>query len=370
MDKRLHIVSFDVPYPADYGGAIDVFYKFKALFELGWKITLHCFDYGRGQQKELEKYCEKVEYYTRKTGIISQLSMLPYIVKSRQNKKLLFNLQKDKSPILFEGLHTCAYLNSKGLSGRRKLVRMHNIEQDYYKNLAENEKSFLKKLYYSIEAKKLGKFENRIKNADTILAISDADYTALKSKYNQTELLNAFHPNTNIESLEGKGEFALYHANLSVAENKMAAHYIIDKIAPYCDIKFIIAGKNPDESLIHSVNCCSNIELINTPSNEEMDELIQYAHIHFLPVFQRTGIKLKLLKSLFSGRYVIANSEMLHGTSLQEACIVADTEIDQIKTINNLSEKAFDVKEIEKRQSVLENYKVTHTAKALSQILS
>jgi len=44
--KKLHIVSFDVPYPANYGGVIDVFYKLKALHSLGIEIYFHVFEYG------------------------------------------------------------------------------------------------------------------------------------------------------------------------------------------------------------------------------------------------------------------------------------------------------------------------------------
>ena len=33
----VHIVSFNVPYPADYGGVIDVFYKLKSLHSLRCK---------------------------------------------------------------------------------------------------------------------------------------------------------------------------------------------------------------------------------------------------------------------------------------------------------------------------------------------
>jgi hypothetical protein len=53
LEKHLHIISFDVPYPANYGGVIDVFYKLKNLHKAGVKIILHCFEYGRGEQKEL-----------------------------------------------------------------------------------------------------------------------------------------------------------------------------------------------------------------------------------------------------------------------------------------------------------------------------
>ena len=41
--KHLHIIAFDIPLPANYGGAIDIF-NLKALHEQG-VYALHCFDY-------------------------------------------------------------------------------------------------------------------------------------------------------------------------------------------------------------------------------------------------------------------------------------------------------------------------------------
>ena len=84
---KLHVISFQVPYPADYGGAIDVFYKLKALKEQGFDVTLHTFYYGeRGRQPILDELCEKVYYYPRHTGWLKQISTLPYIVVTRKKK--------------------------------------------------------------------------------------------------------------------------------------------------------------------------------------------------------------------------------------------------------------------------------------------
>ena len=58
-NKTLHIVSFNIPFPANYGGVIDVFYKIKALQNQGVNIILHAFEYGRQQAPELEKYCSQ-----------------------------------------------------------------------------------------------------------------------------------------------------------------------------------------------------------------------------------------------------------------------------------------------------------------------
>lgn len=54
-----------MPSPPSYGGVIDVHYKAKALSELGVKVHLHCFQYGRPKAKELERFCASVHYHPR-----------------------------------------------------------------------------------------------------------------------------------------------------------------------------------------------------------------------------------------------------------------------------------------------------------------
>jgi hypothetical protein len=139
----IHIISFDIPYPANYGGAIDVFYKIKSLSNLGVKIILHCFEYNKERQEELDKYCEKVYYYTRNNLFYSLLSYIPFIVKTRANNELIINLKRDSYPILFEGLHTTFPLLKNVFLNRKVFIRMHNKEGDYYKGLAKSEKNII-----------------------------------------------------------------------------------------------------------------------------------------------------------------------------------------------------------------------------------
>ena len=141
-------MSFDVPYPPNYGGAVDVFYKIIALHKLGVKIHLHCFEYGRGKQKELNKYCESVTYYQRDKSKAKLLSKLPFVVATRKNEKLLKNLNKNEYPILIEGLHNCWFLDELKPSKRFVAVRTHNVEHDYYRGLAKVEKSLFKKQFF------------------------------------------------------------------------------------------------------------------------------------------------------------------------------------------------------------------------------
>ena len=84
--KQLHIISFDVPYPANYGGVIDIYYKIKALHSQGVKIHLHCFEYGRAEALHLEGLCEKVYYYKRTINKQLLLNPMPFVVITRSSE--------------------------------------------------------------------------------------------------------------------------------------------------------------------------------------------------------------------------------------------------------------------------------------------
>lgn len=354
VKQAIQLVAFNIPYPPDYGGVIDIFYKVKALHECGVSIYLHCFEYNRPQAVELEKYCAKIFYYPRKTGIRHQCSLKPYIVTTRVNDQLLRNLSVNNSPILFEGLHTCYYLDHPLLQDHVKLVRTHNIEHDYYYHLYKSEKNIYKRIFFRIEAWKLKRFEVILKQASHLLCISPNDYAYFNEKYRHSHLIPAFHPYSEIKSKPGKGEYILFHGNLSVAENMQAALYLLDEVISKINFPFIIAGKDPSEMIMQKVRLNPSVRLIANPNQEEMESLIENAHISLIPTFQDTGIKLKLLASLFSGRFCIANSPMIDNTGLEHLCQRADTADEIIEVINRFLQQDFTVEEIEKRKEKLE----------------
>ena len=114
-EKHLHIVSFDIPFPANYGGAIDVYYRVRYLHNYGVKVHLHCYEYKRNHlhSQELEDICYSVDYYNRQDNVFKMISTLPYIANTRYSERLVDNLLKDDYPILIEGLHSSMLLRDK-----------------------------------------------------------------------------------------------------------------------------------------------------------------------------------------------------------------------------------------------------------------
>jgi CO dehydrogenase/acetyl-CoA synthase epsilon subunit len=351
--KHLHIISFNIPFPANYGGVIDVFCKLKALHQQGVKIYLHCFEYDRAEAEILQQYCISVNYYKRKMGAINLLSPLPFVVVTRSSEALINNLLKDTYPILFEGLHSCFYVNDVRLKGRIKIVRTHNIEHDYYTNLASVEKSVFKKIYFTAESKKLKHFESILNKANYVVAISASDTSELSKRYKNVHHITAFHPNEEVKILEGKGDFCLYHGNLEVGENNEAALYLVNKVFSKIKTPLIIAGHNPNKELIEAVDQHTHIQLKANISTNEIDELIKNAQINVLPTFQATGIKLKLLAALYIGRFCVVNSPMVVNTGLENLCTIEDSPEAMATEIVKLFEMPFDMTEKQKREAIL-----------------
>lgn len=351
-EKILHVVSFNIPYPPNYGGIIDVFYKVKALHDIGVQVKLHCFDYGRGHQAALNSFCKEVHYYKRKTGLRKSLSSIPYIVNSRSNQELLNNLSLDNYPILFEGLHTTFFLKELSKLNRKLLVRAHNIEHDYYNYLAIQEKNILRKKYFKNAALKLKKYESILKHCNGIAAISPNDFNYFNNQYNHTFWLPPFHPNQKFSIKLGKGTYGIYHGNLSVPENIKAAEFIIDAFKN-TSLDIVIAGKNPGKSLINATKNLKHIKLVTNPGSNEMNKLIEEAQVQILPTFQPTGIKLKLIASLFSGKHCLVNDDMINGTGLEKLCHRANTKEQFVEQAQKLMSIPFEDQDLLTRKEIL-----------------
>lgn len=360
-----------MPWPADYGGVIDIYYRLLALHKAGVHITLHCFTYGRDQAPELENCCDQVFYYRRNMSPWQHLRKTPFVAASRDNDSLTHRLMQDDAPILIEGLHGCELLRrirqaetTKPGSHRTILVRAHNVEADYYHLLARSERNPIRKSYLSMEACKLRHYEPILQLADAVLAITDADadifrkmgcpkvltippFIPLEQK-ESTVLASLPTPNTIPHA-----PYILYHADLSIPDNEWAVRWLQGKVMHYVDYPFVVAGRNPHGPLRNYLSRYPNTTLIVSPSQEEMEALIAGAQCTVLLTQQPTGLKLKLVNSLVLGQHCIVNSAMVAGTNLADCCHVADSAEEIRQKMEELMHTPFDEEQRQRRQSQL-----------------
>lgn len=367
--EYIHVVCLDAPSPADYGGAIDMFYKILALHNAGIKIILHYFNYKENRSAEgLENYCEEINVYPRSVFLKSLLTLKPYIVASRIEPELIHRLNRDNFPVLLEGIH-CTGIIPHLHNHKKIIVRVHNNEEEYYQTLYATEANLLKKLYFFYESSLLKRYQQTLSREISYAFLSTIDEEVFQEKYNLTSgiFIPCFLPWQSVLSTPGCGNYCLYHGNLTISENKAAVLWLVETVFSKLDMPFIIAGKNASSLQDEFSN--EKIQLINNPLDEELSELIQNAQINVLPSLNFTGVKLKLLHALFEGRFCISNYKGFAGSRVEDYIIQAETAEDWITVIQEKMVTPFTHEMIEKRETILSVYNNFSNAQKLIGLL-
>lgn len=332
-----------------------MYYKIVALHQLGVKVHLHCFDYGRGIQEDLNQYCASVDYYPREKGHKAISCKLPYIVASRKSEALLEQLLQDDYPILMEGVH-CSYpIMDERFKDRKCFVRLHNVEYQYYRDLYKSSHSWLRKLYYWNESRLLHKYESALAKRANIVALSPKDQELYQKEFksSHTDFIPLFLPDWELGCKDNMGTYCLYHGDLSIDANDRAVRWLVDEVFSKLKMPLVISGKNPSEELIELAHAQQYTCMVENPTHKEMQDMITKAHINLVPSYTDTGIKVKLLNALKNGKHCIANNATIEGTGLEKICHRANTALEFQELIASLFEKPFTEEERKSRDTLL-----------------
>ncbi|MEZ4853403.1 hypothetical protein [Flavobacterium sp.] len=369
QQKSVNIVSFDNPYPPNYGGVIDVYFKIKALHELGFQVHLHCFAKEIPTAfDDLKKITHSVYFYTINQKWYYILSKLPLSVISRNNKALVNNLLQNSYPILFEGLKTTCSIQDIRIKDRIKILRLHNLEHNYFKGIAHNESNIIKKYFYYRE---FLKYRNYLvwNNFTAIKTLANFENEYLVKKGFHAQYVPVFHGNTKVQSLSAFGKIVLYHGDLSTSDNVKSAFFLIEIFKKLPSYKLVIASGSGKQKIENKIGSSSNISFEEIQSFNDLLLLFKKAHICISWSFQKSGTKLKLLNALFNSRFSIINQNIIDDTSINKLCELALTEEDLTASIHKLMKMPYEQHHIlEKQKMLLNEYNDLKNAQKLMEL--
>lgn len=367
--KPLHIISFDNPFPPNYGGVIDVFYKIKALHALGFTIYLHCFYENRNEvSEELKAITKMVFLYKKNRNPIFLLFPFPFSVISRFHKDLVKNIDSVAAPILFEGLQTTMIINKIKVQNRKLFLRLHNLESNFYAGMSKNETNFFKKMLYRLESKKYVTYQNKFAHFDHVFTLSKQEFEFVKTKTEKVSYIPVFHGNESFKYSAQYGDYALYHGDLRLPDNKKAAIFLITLFQKIPDYNLIIASSVGKDFVENQLQNLGNIKFVLIDNEEHLTSLLADAHINVLLSFQQSGTKLKIVNSLFKSRFCLINDNMVDDERILNLCHIANNEKEFIEKINQL--KNLPYTQNEAREIVLfEVYNDMDNAKKLESVI-
>ncbi|MFN5421686.1 MAG: glycosyltransferase [bacterium] len=358
MNRHVHIISYDIPYPADTPLLRDTMNKIMALKENGVNVHLHCYAYGKERSSLLDDLCHEVHYYERNKGHKGFALLLPYIVSSRANKELENRLQKDSYPIIFEGLHTTYLLNdTRVINNRKTILRLHRLESAYYRDLLRITPFGAKKIYYFIEHVLCKSYEKKILNKTCCITKSEELNKKIHSV--SKDINPIFIPQFTGLPIPfykaGKGGFCLYYGKLSERENEYAAMWLLENVFSKIEIPFVVAGRGPSDFLEKAAHLRMHTCLVADPSEKELQDLIKKAQVCVLPSFISSNTGDSIRESLMLGKHVLTNKKGAKEPELFAACSIAKTPEEYIEKVKDLFEKEYTEDDHFRRESLLNN---------------
>ena len=384
-------LSNRVPWPLNEGGTIGIYNFTKAFAEQGHEVYLYCLDGLKHQTPiaqataELSKYA-KLHIHPIDTDLKwneafkSLFKGGSYNVDRFENgsfrESLIQLLQKEQFDVVqLEGTFVGPYVDDvrqhhKGLLS----LRMHNAEFEIWARLADGESNPIKKSYLKILARRLRAYESElIRKVDCVVSVSPDDLDKFKGLY--PNLQGAVFP-AGIDSKHWDYQAStqhhkLYHiGSLEWHANKEAVSYFLRDIWPSLkannqELSFHLAGKGLDPIAFDQMD----IEVY--PDVKEARDFVQSKDICVVPLLSGSGIRLKILEAMSTGKLVISTTVGAQGINYEAGkhLLIADRLEEWIEAMNIIRQQPELCQQItrEARNRIEEQYSIEAVSRQLIQ---
>ncbi len=337
--KNILVVAMDFPYPPGHGSAVDMWTRMLVLKEMGYRVDLLATVNSMPNEELLRTVREHVGnlwIVPRRRALSSALSFLPFQVRSRMDLQN-FQLDQRYDAIVLESEYVAAFLKNPAARQATLILRVHNEQVGYFRDLAEGAKSWLMKLYYYSESLKFRFFSTRVMGTcDLLWFISDSERQEHVRNTPQDQSKSYFVPTevnpATLRPFVASGRTALFIGTLTISHNADAVTWFVEKVHPLLSelegYAFQVAGRTggqPIAKLKQLVQQKKNVLLEEDPV--VLDGLYQNAAVFVNPVICGAGVRIKLIQALQAGMPVVTTSMGMEGTGLEDSIhlLVADT---------------------------------------------
>ena len=377
-----------VPYPP-HGGVLQRNYNIIRQMSKHFNVYLMAFIHPdilttqssiKKSYLELKKICSEVEYFGLwpKKSPLHKLTAFslglfypkPFSVFAYRSpifrKRMDFIIaQNHIDAVHFDTIGLASYRDT--VLNKPSILVHHNIESMLMHRRAGVEKNVLKNFYLRLQAKRLGKYEQRqsIKfNYNIMMSENDAILLKASAPQSQTYIIpNGVDTDYYRPSPGNEQEALVYTGGLNMFANKDAVIFFLKRIWPTIKAKkptcrFFIIGQDPPPELNELESKDSSI--IVTGYVDDVRPYVSSASVYIVPLRVGGGTRLKVLDGLAQGKAIVSTSigcegiEVTHGENI----VIADDPGEFAHRVIDLLENKKDRSRLGKagRQFVKDNY--------------
>lgn len=252
-------------------------------------------------------------------------SIYPMSVYRRYNMDMIDELKKHTYDVaIYEGEYMMLYRLKNIINAERHILRMHNIESKYRKELAKSSNSKIYRLAQLMESRKYQRMERDMCNCfDSFLFISSDECNTYTIKYpeyaSKFKLLPTAAPKICEKVIQNNSHILLYYGSLNIRNNFLSIVWFVQHVLPLIiekcpNARLKVVGNIDDEDKNMLCTISHNIEVCGYVDN--LDAEINEAAIITLPVLYGAGVKIKVIDALAHGQLVYTTAKGIEGTTL------------------------------------------------------
>jgi glycosyltransferase involved in cell wall biosynthesis len=317
-----------VPYPPKDGGSIAIFNLARGIAVEGNQIDILSIEtYKHPIVNECAPLPENISHESyfidtriKVADLIQNLffSSLPYNAQRFINEdfkdKIIEKLIKKKYDIVqLEGLYLTPYVKAIRENSDAKIaLRSHNIENEIWKRLHLNEKSFFKKIYLKILSRRIERMERKaINRYDFLVPITYRDAVEYQKigNTNPSKVIQTGIPTDEIcNKLTVRKERRLYFiGSLDWLPNQEGILWFVKNVWPMFNqtiehVEFHIAGRNAPEWFIKEIDQ-DGIKFHGEVINAKL--FAKQYDIMVVPLFSGGGMRVKIVEAMSLGKVVV-----------------------------------------------------------------
>lgn len=356
VKKELHIVCPDSVEHSFYGLGSFLRFELEALGGKDISIVLHLF--GENPVSEsIHTLCAAIHHYPICSGHKAVAFGIPYEVAARTHPLLEERLRIHDGPVVFYNWESTGVLLQPGWRTRpHTYVRLLGIPNVQAKETGIFSNGLGKKLFHFNESRRITQYEKHLASNCSFLALHQKDHDYLVNELSAASVLfpMLLQPKA-CKSQPGTGNYCFYFGDFSLPEHERSATWLLQEVFEHSSLPFVLAGKAPSASLKKLVERNEHACLVESPSEEEVIDLIRKSHIQLLPFLSETGLKSEIYNALLYGRHCLYYGDGYACPLVKESC----HHIENAADARVLMESLFDVPFHEEAIALRNKYFVT-----------
>lgn len=368
MFKVLQICN-KAPFPANDGSSIAIYNMARGLIENKVDLTLLTintkkhFKPDSGIPEDFKIKSNYISIYRNtNTGIwgafFNLFSSQSYFVSRFYFKKfenrLIELLQTQQFDIIqLEGLFMAVYINTIKKHSKAKItLRAHNVEHFIWDRHIQNETSWIKSAYLSLQNKRLKHFEIKVlQNVDAVIPITETDGEVFKKIGCKKPVFSCI-TGVDVETYQSpvqvseKAKTLFYFGSMDWLPNQEAVTWFLNNCwktihAEVPEARFIIAGRGMPLDFFHIT--LPNVLIVENVENGK--NFFKQHQLMVVPLLSGSGLRIKIIEGMAYGKAIVSTNIGAEGIDYtnQQNIIIADSpkEFSQavIRLLNNDEER-------------------------------